>query len=58
MSCRERAALLVRAREAYQRDDIPEVKRLLIELFGTALKDVDRFISVVVAPSNKPERSS
>jgi hypothetical protein len=48
-SCAERSELLMRAREAYQRGDMSEVRRLLREIFGTAIKDVDRLISAIVS---------
>jgi hypothetical protein len=56
-SCRERAELLKRAREAYQRGDMPEAQRLLKEMFGTVVKDVDKHVSVVIHGllSNKPK---
>jgi hypothetical protein len=41
----------MRAREAYRRGDMPEVKRLLREIFGTAVKDVDRLILAIVSKS-------
>lgn len=60
MSCRERAELLRRAREAYKLGDILEAQRLLREMFGTVVKDVDKHISAVIHGllSNKPERPS
>ena len=41
-SCKERAELLWRAREAYKLGDMPEAQRLLREMFGTVVKDVDK----------------
>jgi hypothetical protein len=56
-SCRERAELLMRAREAYQRGDMPEAQRLLRKMFGTVVKDVDKHISMIIHGmlSNKPK---
>lgn len=54
LSCAERRRLLVQAHEAYQRGDMSEVRRLLSEMFGTAVEDVDRFISAL----SKPKLSS
>jgi hypothetical protein len=48
-SCKERIELLKRAREAYRRSDTPEVRRLIMEVFGTAVHDVDRVIAVVMS---------
>jgi hypothetical protein len=47
----------MRAREAYQRGDIPEAQRLLREMFGTVVKDVDKHVSMVIHGllSNKPK---
>jgi len=55
--CKERAELFKRAREAYQRGDILEAKRLLKEMFGTAVRDVDTHISMVIHGmlSHKPK---
>lgn len=59
-SCKERAELLWRAREAYRRGDMPEARRLLREMFGTVVKDVDTLEKHVSAVfhgllSNKPK---
>jgi hypothetical protein len=63
MSCKKRAELLARAREAYREDDIPEAKQLLREMFGTVIRDVnklDRHVSAVIHGmlSKKPEKPS
>ena len=52
--CKERSELLKRAREAYHCGDMPEVKRLLKEAFGTAVKDMDRLILAVVRQQTNP----
>lgn len=59
-SCKERAELLWRAREAYKLGDIPEAHRLLREMFGTVVRDVDKHVSVIADSllSNKPKRPS
>lgn len=57
-SCRERAEMLMRAREAYQRGDMPEVRRLVSEVFGTALKDVDKLVTMVIEAPLKLRRPS
>lgn len=59
-SCKERAELLWRAREAYKLGDVPEAHRLLSKMFGTVVKDVDKHVSAVIHGllSNKPERPS
>lgn len=59
-SCKERAELLMRAREAYRRGDMPEAQQLLRKMFGTVIKDVDkleRHVSAVIHGmlSNKPK---
>ena len=41
-SCKERAELLWKARQAYNLGDMPEARRLLKEMFGTVIKDVDK----------------
>ena len=62
-SCKERAELLWRARQAYSRGDMPEARRLLKEMFGTVIKDVDKLekhVSTVIhgVLSNRPKGPS
>ena len=45
--CEERAKSLVEVRAAYHRGDIPEVKRLFKEMYGSILKDVENLTSMV-----------
>lgn len=51
--CKERTELLTRAREAYRRGDMPEVRRLVREVFGTAIVDIDSLISAIVRAKSK-----
>jgi len=53
--CKERSELLAKAREAYRRGDMQEAKRLLKEMFGTAVRDVDTHISMVMHGMLKPK---
>lgn len=59
-SCKERAELLWKAREAYKLGDMPEAHRLLKEVFRTVISDVDKLdkhVSMIIHGmlSNKPK---
>ena len=60
-SCKERAELLWKARQAYHLGDMPEATRLLKEVFRTVISDVDKLdkhVSMIIHGmlSKKPER--
>lgn len=65
LSCAERAELLAKAYEAYQRGDMQETKRLIKETFGTVVKDFDVLVlkrsdgttARFDLRSNKPEQT-
>lgn len=56
MGCAERGELLVKMREAYRRGDMSEAKRLLKEMLGSALKDVEKLSELVMRTPDGMER--
>ena len=44
--------MVVKAHEAYKRGDIPEARRILSEVFGTAIQDVGKLIAAMTRRSN------
>lgn len=44
LSCAERGKLIVQARAAYRRGDMPEAKWLLKQALGTVMTDVNKFV--------------
>jgi hypothetical protein len=57
LSCEERGKLIVAAKMAYHRGDYAEAKRLLGEMFGTAVRDWKNMKSMILkTPDGTVER--